>query len=67
MQTKPNQFSVGGILKLTFVVAALFLLPIKLPDLPMSEFGIRLVILGIAAWMIPDIIIQWASKFKRRN
>jgi hypothetical protein len=67
MRKKLTQFSLGGILKVTFVVAALFLLPINLPDLPMAEFVIRLIVLGVAAWMIPDIIIQRAGKFKRRN
>ena len=48
-----------------FVIAALLLFPLGSTDLSRFDFLVRLVALGIAAWLIPDMLIQWGQASKR--
>jgi hypothetical protein len=64
MNGPPRQFSILGILKTMFVIAALLVFPMETADLPVAAFALRILLLGIAAWLIPDLVIQWCSTSK---
>ena len=64
MNVTPRQFSILGILKIMFVIAALLVFPMDTADLPTAAFALRILLLGIAAWLIPDLVIQWCSTAK---
>jgi hypothetical protein len=65
MKEHSKQFSLRDLLKIVFIVAGLLLLPINNAHLSRPEFILRLIVLGIAAWLIPDLFIQWRTKSKR--